>query len=120
MSVSVQRIPSQMTAVEMGITQVKELSRNRADLRDMLDIVAADGHDRHALGAVLGPDAGELRRHVLDVRAVVADEHDQHDRLVIEVAELDGLARGRIGQREVGRAVADLQLGSGRGGEPAR
>jgi len=43
LSVSVQRIPSQMTAVEMGITQVKELSRNRADLQDVLDIVAADG-----------------------------------------------------------------------------
>jgi hypothetical protein len=43
LSVSVQRIPSQMTVVEMGIAQVKELSRNRADLRDVLDIVAADG-----------------------------------------------------------------------------
>ena len=43
LSVSVKRIPSQMTAVEMGITQVKELSRNRAGLQDVLDIVAADG-----------------------------------------------------------------------------
>jgi hypothetical protein len=48
LSVSVQRIPSQMTAVEMGITQVKELSRNRADLRNVLDIVAADGKYGHA------------------------------------------------------------------------
>jgi hypothetical protein len=43
LSVSVKRIPSQITAVEMGITQVKELSHNRAGLRDVLDIVAADG-----------------------------------------------------------------------------
>jgi hypothetical protein len=43
LSVSVQRIPSQMTAGEMGITQVKELSENRAHLSDVLDIVAADG-----------------------------------------------------------------------------
>jgi len=43
LSVSVKRIPSQMTAVEMGITQVTELSHNRADLQDALDIVAADG-----------------------------------------------------------------------------
>jgi hypothetical protein len=43
LSVNIQRIPSWMTAVEMGITQVKELSRNRADLQDVLDIVAADG-----------------------------------------------------------------------------
>jgi hypothetical protein len=48
LSVSVQRIPSQMTAVEMGITQVKELSHNRADMRDVLDIVAADGKYGHA------------------------------------------------------------------------
>jgi hypothetical protein len=31
-----------MTAEEMGITQVKELRENRADLQDILDIVAAD------------------------------------------------------------------------------
>jgi hypothetical protein len=43
LSVSIKRIPSQMTAVEMGITQVKELSQNRAQYRDVLDLVAADG-----------------------------------------------------------------------------
>ncbi len=43
LSVSVERIPSQMTAVEIGITQVKELSKNRAHLKAVLDIVAADG-----------------------------------------------------------------------------
>jgi hypothetical protein len=43
LSVSVKRIPSQMTAVEMGITQVKKLSHNRADLQEVLDIVAVDG-----------------------------------------------------------------------------
>ena len=43
LSVSIRRIPSQMTAGEMGITQVKQLSENRADLQDVLDIVAADG-----------------------------------------------------------------------------
>ena len=41
--VSVKRIPSQMTAAEMGITQVQQLSENRADLPGVLDIVAADG-----------------------------------------------------------------------------
>ena len=40
---SVKRIPSQMTAGEMGIAQVKELSQNRAALGSVLDIVAADG-----------------------------------------------------------------------------
>jgi hypothetical protein len=43
LSVSVKRIPSEMTAVEMGIAQVKELSQNRAALPDVLDIVAGDG-----------------------------------------------------------------------------
>ena len=43
LSVSVKRIPSQMTAGEMGITQIKALSENRANLQDVLDIVAADG-----------------------------------------------------------------------------
>ena len=43
LSVSVERIPSQMTAVEMGIKQVKELNANRAHLQAVLDIVAADG-----------------------------------------------------------------------------
>ena len=40
---SVKRIPSQMTAGEMGIAQVKELSQNRAALGSVLDIVAVDG-----------------------------------------------------------------------------
>ena len=43
LSVSVKRIPSSITAGEMGIAQIKELSENRTDLRDGLDIVAADG-----------------------------------------------------------------------------
>ena len=43
LSMSIKRIPSQMTAVEMGIDQVKELSKNRAALQDVFDIVAADG-----------------------------------------------------------------------------
>jgi len=43
LSVSVKRIPSQMTAAEMGITQIQQLSENRADLPSVLDIVAADG-----------------------------------------------------------------------------
>ena len=43
LSVSVKRIPSQMTAGEMGIAQIKELSKNRANLQDVLDIIAADG-----------------------------------------------------------------------------
>jgi hypothetical protein len=42
LSVSIERIPSQMTAVEMGVTQIKELSENRAGLQDVLDIVSAD------------------------------------------------------------------------------
>jgi len=43
LSVSVKRIPSQMTVGEMGIAQIKALSQNRANLQDVLDIVAADG-----------------------------------------------------------------------------
>lgn len=43
LSVSVKRIPSEMTAGEMGIAQIQELSKNRAELKEVLDIVAADG-----------------------------------------------------------------------------
>jgi len=43
LSVSIKRIPSEMTAGEMGIAQIKELSQNRAELKEVLDIVAADG-----------------------------------------------------------------------------
>ncbi len=43
LSVSVKRIPSQMTAGEMGIAQIKELNENRAEWQNVLDIVAADG-----------------------------------------------------------------------------
>ena len=46
--VSVKRIPSQMTAGEMGIAQIKELSENREHLQDVLDIIAADGKYGHA------------------------------------------------------------------------
>lgn len=43
LSLSIKRIPSEITAVEMGVNQVKELSQNRADLDEVLDIVSADG-----------------------------------------------------------------------------
>jgi len=43
LSVSVKRIPSNTTAGEMGIAQIKELSQNRAELQEGFDIVAADG-----------------------------------------------------------------------------
>jgi hypothetical protein len=42
LSVSIERIPSQMTAVEMGVDQVKALSEHRAGMHNALDIVAAD------------------------------------------------------------------------------
>ena len=42
LSVSVERISSQMTASEMGIKQIKELSEHRTCLQNVLDIVAAD------------------------------------------------------------------------------
>ena len=48
LSVSVKRIPSQMTSSEMGVSQIKALSENRADLNDALDIVAADAKYGHA------------------------------------------------------------------------
>ena len=38
LSVSVKRIPSNTTAGEMGIAQVKELSQNREGMKDVLDI----------------------------------------------------------------------------------
>jgi hypothetical protein len=43
LSVSIERIPSEMSAVEMGVSQVRNLGENRAQYRDTLDIVAADG-----------------------------------------------------------------------------
>jgi len=43
LSVSVQRIPSEGTALALGIEQVRTLSKNRAALQEVLDIVAADG-----------------------------------------------------------------------------
>lgn len=43
LSVSVKRIPSSMTSGEMGVSQIKALSENRAELTEVLDIVAADG-----------------------------------------------------------------------------
>jgi hypothetical protein len=42
LSVNVKRIPSQMTSSEMGVSQIMALSENRADLEDVLDIVATD------------------------------------------------------------------------------
>jgi hypothetical protein len=48
LSVSVKRIPSRMTAGEMGVAQIKALSENRAELPEVLDIVAADGKYGHA------------------------------------------------------------------------
>jgi hypothetical protein len=45
---SIKRIPSSMTAGEMGIAQIQELSQNRAELPAVLDIVAADGKYGHA------------------------------------------------------------------------
>ncbi len=48
LSVSVKRIPSQMTSSEMGVRQIKALSKNRVDLEDVLDIVAADAKYGHA------------------------------------------------------------------------
>jgi hypothetical protein len=48
LSVSVRRVPSQMTAGEMGIAQIQQLSENRADLPSVLDIIAADGKYGHA------------------------------------------------------------------------
>ena len=42
LSVSIERIPSQMTAAEMGVNQIQELSKHRGDMRKVLDIVTAD------------------------------------------------------------------------------
>jgi len=64
LSVSVRRIPSQMSAGEMGIAQIKELSENRADLPGVLDIVAADGKYGNArfLRALQGQNCGIVVR----------------------------------------------------------
>ena len=40
--ISVQRIPSEMNASEMGISQINALSQHRSNLEDVVDIVAAD------------------------------------------------------------------------------
>jgi len=83
--VSVQRIPSKMTAVEMGVTQVKELSQNRANLSDGLDIVAGDG--KYGNAAFLRPlqrlNCGivvRLRRDRVLYRAPVSPEKRQRGR----------------------------------------
>ncbi len=57
LSVSVKRIPSQMTAGEVGVMQIKELSQNRANLRKGLDIVAADA--RYGNAQFLRPLQGQ-------------------------------------------------------------
>jgi hypothetical protein len=64
LSVSVKRVPSQMSAGEMGIAQIKELSDNRGDLPGVLDIVAADGKYGNArfLRALQGQNCGIVVR----------------------------------------------------------
>jgi hypothetical protein len=57
LSVSIERIPSQMTAVEMGVNQIKELSENRVGLQDVLDIIAADA--KYGNAGFLGPLQGQ-------------------------------------------------------------
>jgi hypothetical protein len=56
----VKRIPSERTAVEMGIEQVQELSQNRAGMTAGLEIVAADGKYGNAqfLCPLLGQHCG--------------------------------------------------------------
>ena len=43
MPVSIKRIPSDMTAGEIGVEQIIVLSESRSELQDVLDIVSADG-----------------------------------------------------------------------------
>ena len=48
LSVSVQRIPGDKTAGEVGVAQIQALDKSRAGFSEVLDIVAADGHYGHA------------------------------------------------------------------------
>jgi hypothetical protein len=62
--VDVRRVPSFQTAQEVGAEQVQALARARADFRDALDIVAADGKYGNAgfLRRVKGLQCGVLAR----------------------------------------------------------
>lgn len=64
LSVSVKRIPSTMTASEMGVEQIKAFNRSRADQTEMLDIVAADAFYGNAnfLRALQGERNGTVVR----------------------------------------------------------
>ena len=76
LSVSIERIPREITAVEMGIAQVQELSQNRAALLDVLDVVAADG--KYGTAKYLRPLKGQHCGIVVRLR---------RDRVVYRAAE---------------------------------
>jgi hypothetical protein len=62
--VSVKRIPGTMTASEMGVEQIKAFNRSRADLTEVLDIVAGDAFYGNAkfLRALQGERNGTVVR----------------------------------------------------------
>lgn len=64
LSLSVARIPSHMTAWEMGVAQIQALSRARQDDTQVLDIVAADGKygNAHFLRPLQDQDCGLIVR----------------------------------------------------------
>lgn len=66
LSVSVKRIPGEKTAGEMGVSQIKALSENRADLEDVLDIVATDA--KYGNAKFLRPLQGQNCAIVVRVR----------------------------------------------------
>jgi len=79
LSVSVKRIPSDMTAGEVGVAQIQALSKSRSTFREVLDIVAADGHYGNAnfLHPLQGQRSGivvRLRRDRVLYRALTPPE----------------------------------------------
>jgi hypothetical protein len=81
------------------------------------DVVARDGHHGCALGRQVPGEGGQLARHVLDERAVVADEHDEQGGGGVEVGQGDLFAPRRgVGEPEIGGLRAEPEHGRRRAG----
>src|SRR5581483_11126992 len=82
-----------------------------------VDVVAGDGHHGHAPGRQVPRQGGQFAGHVLDERAVVADEGHQQRRGGGEVVEGDLLsARGCVRQAEAGGRRAEPEHRGGGSG----
>jgi hypothetical protein len=76
------------------------------------DVVGVDGDDAERLGGVVAADARQLVAHVLDERAVVADEHQQQRLAAVERCQADRFSAANVGKLE--RRGLQPQLRHGR------